>query len=50
MGKYTCRREHATHDDVAQLAYYLYETRGRHAGHHIEDWLLAEQELTRHCA
>jgi len=28
----------------------LYESRGRQDGHHVEDWLRAEQELTRHYA
>jgi len=39
-----------THDEIAQLAYRLYESRGRQEGHHIEDWLRAEQELVRHYA
>jgi hypothetical protein len=34
-----------THDEIAQLAFSLYESRGRQDGHHIEDWLRAEQEL-----
>jgi len=50
MGKYTGGRTLPTHDEIAQLAYRLYESRGRQEGHHIEDWLRAEQELVRHYA
>ena len=45
MGKYTGRRTSPTHDEIAQLAFTQYESRGRQEGHHIEDWLRAEQEL-----
>jgi Protein of unknown function (DUF2934) len=50
MGKYTGRRTSPTHDEIAQLAFSLYESRGRQDGHHIEDWLRAGQELVRHYA
>ena len=50
MGKYTGRRTSPTHDEIAQLAFSLYESRGQQDGHHIEDWLRAEQELGRHYA
>ena len=50
MGKDTGRRLSPTHDEIAQLAFSLYESRGRQDGHHIEDWLRAEQELVRHYA
>ena len=50
MGRYTGRRLSPTHDEIAQLAYCLYESRGREEGHQLEDWLQAEQELTRHYA
>lgn len=50
MGKYTGRRTSPTHDEIAELAFSLYESRGRQDGHHIEDWLRAEQELVRHYA
>ena len=50
MGKNTGRRTSPTHDETAQLAFSLYESRGRQDGHHIEDWLRAEQELVRHYA
>lgn len=50
MGKYTGSRLHPTHDEIAQLAFSLYESRGQQDGHHLEDWLRAEQELMRHYA
>ena len=39
---------HPTAPDIARLAYHFYEIRGREDGHAVEDWLLAEDELTRH--
>jgi DUF2934 family protein len=50
MEMYTGGRMSPTHDEIAQLAFSLYESRGRQEGHHIEDWLRAEQELVRHYA
>jgi hypothetical protein len=50
MGKDTGRGLYPTHDEIAQLAYSLYESRGRQEGHQVEDWLGAEQELVRHYA
>jgi len=50
MGEYTGGRLSPTHDEIAQLAFSLYESRGRQDGHAIEDWLRAEQELVRHYA
>jgi hypothetical protein len=50
MGTYTGGRRAPTHDEIAQLAFSLYESRGRQDGHHLEDWLHAEQQLVRHCA
>lgn len=32
---------------VAQRAYELYELRGREHGHDVDDWLRAEEEITR---
>jgi hypothetical protein len=32
---------------IAQLAFKLYESRGREDGHNIEDWLEAEAALQR---
>jgi hypothetical protein len=48
MGKYTGGHEFPTRDEIARLAHHLYETRGQRDGHDVEDWLSAEQELTRH--
>jgi hypothetical protein len=50
MGTNTGRRLSATHDEIAELAFSLYESRGRQDGHDVEDWLRAEQELVRHYA
>jgi hypothetical protein len=50
MGKYTGGRLSPTHDEIAQLAFSLFESRGRQEGHQAEDWLRAEQELVRHYA
>ena len=50
MGKYTGRQTTPTHDEISQLAYSLYESRGRQGGHDLEDWLRAEQQLIRHYA
>ena len=47
MGAYTGRRA-PTHDEIAQLAFNLYESRGRQDGHDVEDWLRAEEELGRY--
>ena len=38
MGKNIDRRLYPTHDEIAQLAYSLYESRGRRKGHQLEDW------------
>jgi len=48
MGVYTGRHLAPTHEEIARLAFSLYETRGRQDGHHIDDWLRAEKELRRH--
>jgi len=50
VGKNTDRRLYPTHNEITQLAYSLYESRGREEGHQLEDWLSAEQELVRHYA
>lgn len=31
------------HTRIAMVAYRLYEQRGRHDGHDVEDWLMAER-------
>ena len=50
MGMDTGRRLSPTHEEIAQLAFNLYEARGRQEGQQLEDWLSAEQELVQHCA
>ena len=45
---YTGGLEPPSRDEIARLAYHLYETRGRRDGQDVDDWLAAEQELTRH--
>jgi len=50
MGAYTGCRLAPIHDEIAQCAFTLYESRGQQDGHDIEDWLRAEQELVRHYA
>jgi hypothetical protein len=50
LDKNTGRRLYPTHDEIAQLAYSLYESRGRQEGQQLEDWVRAEQELVRHYA
>lgn len=32
-------------DQIAELAYYKAQTRGFEAGHELDDWLEAEQQL-----
>ncbi len=34
-------------EDIRRRAYELYEQRGREHGHELEDWLRAEEEVTR---
>lgn len=48
MTKNTSGVDHPTRDEVAQLAYHLYEVAGRQHGHDTDDWLRAETELTHH--
>ncbi len=48
MGPNTSGRRAATHDEISQLAFNLYESRGRQDGHDVEDWLRAEEELGRY--
>ena len=48
MAKYTGGRNRPSHDEIARLAYYFYQTRGRRDGQDVDDWLSAEQELTCH--
>jgi len=48
MGMYTGGRNRPTQDEIARLAYELYEMRGRRDGHDVEDWLAAERQLVHH--
>ena len=50
MGRYTGGRLAHTHDEIAELAYSLYELRGRQDGYHLEDWRRAEQQLVHRYA
>jgi DUF2934 family protein len=50
MGTYTGARLAPTPEEIAQLAYELYESRGGQDGNDLEDWLRAEQQLFRHYA
>ena len=46
--KYTEILERPSREEIAQLAYHFYETRGRRDGQDLDDWLTAEQELNNH--
>jgi len=46
MGKDTSAQAYPTQEDIAQRAYQLYEARRRVKGHDLDDWLVAERELT----
>jgi hypothetical protein len=48
MTRDTGGRERPSRDEIARLAHHFYETRGRRDGHDVDDWLSAEQDLTRH--
>jgi hypothetical protein len=48
MTKYTSGNDRQSHDEIARLAYYLYETGGRRDGRDVDDWLSAERELGHH--
>jgi DUF2934 family protein/uncharacterized protein DUF5677 len=37
----------AGHSKISQRAYEIFEARGRHHGHDLDDWLQAERELNR---
>jgi hypothetical protein len=46
--KYTGGRACPSRDEIARLAYHLYEMRGRRDGQDVNDWLSAERELANH--
>ncbi|HEU5401032.1 MAG TPA: DUF2934 domain-containing protein [Terriglobales bacterium] len=50
IGKDIDRPTSPTHDEIALLAFSLYESRGRQDGRAMEDWVQAEQQLMRYCA
>jgi hypothetical protein len=45
LGKNTGASARPSSDEVARLAYRLYEHRGRADGHELADWLAAERTL-----
>ncbi|HEY7171126.1 MAG TPA: DUF2934 domain-containing protein [Vicinamibacterales bacterium] len=47
LTKDTAGRRPPSQDEIARLAYHLYETRGRRDGQNLDDWLSAEQQLRR---
>ncbi len=47
FGTYTGGDAPPSREEVARLAYQFYEARGRQDGQDVEDWLAAEEELTR---
>ena len=47
LTKTTGGPEPPSRDEIARRAYELYETRGRRDGQDLNDWLAAEQELSR---
>ncbi len=36
-----------TQERIRQRAHEIYEARGREEGHDLDDWLIAESEVTR---
>jgi hypothetical protein len=50
MRTYTGGRLTPSHDEIAELAFRLYEARDRRDGHDVEDWLSAEQVLVEYYA
>ena len=45
MTKNTGGRNRPSRDEIARLAYYFYESRGRQDCQDLADWLAAEHEL-----
>jgi hypothetical protein len=44
-GSYPDIRNEPTYEEIQQRAYYIHLSRGDSAGHELEDWLQAENEL-----
>jgi hypothetical protein len=38
------------HEEIAKVAYFYWESRGRQHGYALDDWIRAETELGRHSA
>lgn len=47
LTEYTGDYERPSRDEIARLAYHIYEVHGRREGHDVEDWLSAERALRR---
>jgi hypothetical protein len=47
MAKNTSDRERPSRHEIARLAYEFYEAGGRRDGQDVDDWLAAEEQLTR---
>ena len=47
MSKDTSNHLSPRRDEIARLAYYFYEARGRRDGSDLDDWFLAEAEFKR---
>jgi hypothetical protein len=50
MGKNTSGPARPMRNEIAQLAYRMWEANGRQDGHDVEDWLRAERQLVHHYA
>jgi len=48
MTKDTGDGDRPTRDEIARLAYEIYEARGQQDGRDVDDWLRAEQQLIHH--
>jgi hypothetical protein len=49
FGKHTGGDPLPSREEIARLAYQFYEARGRQDKQDLDDWLSAEQELSRQC-
>jgi hypothetical protein len=38
----------ASHDTIRERAFQIYESRGSKPGHDMQDWLRAEQQISKH--
>jgi hypothetical protein len=44
------QQKRPNHDDIAVMAYYVWEKKGRPVGQHVKCWLEAEQQLLQSCS